>query len=143
MGDDDEYCEDDINTNDLDDEALNAFILQLLQAKRQSIQKRREGKVIPSVKKFLKLSFDEKSKSENLTPFVIKNLSHICELMITETIPIKIGRGDKSVIRHILDKETPQQDIKFTFAEDIRVQCYIREAVKHLESVQQETQKNG
>jgi hypothetical protein len=142
---DDEYCENnnDEDNNELDDEALNAFILQLLEAKRISIKKRREGKVLPSVKKFLKLSFDQKSKRENLTPLVIKNLLHICDLMITEKIPIKISHSDKSVIRHILDKDTAEQDIKFTFAEDICIQCCIREAVKHLDSIQQEEQKNG
>ena len=120
--DDDEYEE---NSNELDDEALNAFLMQLFKAKRINIKKQREGKVLPSVKKYLKFNFEEKGKCKNLTPFVIKNLLNICDLMMTGKIPVHISHGDKGVIEHILDKDTLQEDIKFMLVGDFRIHGYI------------------
>ena len=76
--DDDEGVEE--NNNELDEEAINSFILQLFQLKKNNLLKKRESKLIPSVNKYLKLDFVE--KGEKITPFDTKNLLHICELIL-------------------------------------------------------------
>ena len=127
------------NNNELDEEAINSFITQLFELKRNNLKKKREGKVIPSVKKYLKLDFE--GKGENLTPFVTKNLLHICELILSDKIHVDVSHSDRGVIEHIVDKDTPMKDIKFTLVEDFRIHSYIRKAVKQLEEIQQQEQR--
>ncbi|CAB4006574.1 Hypothetical predicted protein [Paramuricea clavata] len=119
-----EGCEE--NTNELDEEAINVFILQLFQLKKQNLLKKKESKLIPSVNKFLKLDFEQ--KGEQITPTVTKNLLHICELILTNKIDVTVSPGDQEVLEYIVDKDTLVKDIKFTFVEDFRIQGYIRKA---------------
>jgi hypothetical protein len=84
----------------------------------------------------LKLDFEE--KGEKLTPFVTKNLLHICELILSDKIHVDVSPGDRGVIEYIVDKNTPMKDIKFTLVEDFRIHGYIRKAVKKLEEIQRQ-----
>ena len=136
---DDDDDEGEKNTNELDEEAINAFIVQLFQLKKNTLLKKKESKLIPSVNKFLKLDFEQ--KGEQITHTVTKKLLHICDLILTKKININVSEGDREVLEYIVDKDTPMKDIKFTFVEDFRIQGCIRKAVRQLEEIKKEHKK--
>ncbi|CAB3987890.1 Hypothetical predicted protein [Paramuricea clavata] len=136
IGYDDDDDNDDENItgeNTLDEEALNSFIAQLFDLKKKNVQKKRESRLIPSINRFLNYDIDE--KGNNLTPQIVKNLLHVCDLIYHNKIEVKTHPSDLEVLEYILDKDTPQKDVKFTLVEDFRIHAHIRKAVKILESV--------
>lgn len=74
----------DENDNVLDQEAMTSFIQQLFTLQKKNLQKKRESRLIPSLNKFLKYDIDE--KGSNITPQMVSNLLHICELIYTNKI---------------------------------------------------------
>jgi hypothetical protein len=87
------------------------------------------------------LKYDFEEKRQNLTPFVTKNVLHVCELILADKIHLDVSPGDRAVMEYIVDKDTPKKDIKFTLVEDFRIQGYIRKAVKKLTEIQYQEQK--
>ncbi|CAB3977068.1 Hypothetical predicted protein [Paramuricea clavata] len=128
--------------NELDEEAINSFILQLFQLKK-NLMKKRENRIIPSVNKYLKLDFEE--KGEQLTPTVTRNLLHICELILADKIHIDVSPGDREVMEYIVDKDCPTKDKRFTLVEDFCIHRYICKAVKKLDEIQclEQQKQNG
>ena len=141
VGYDAEDIADDENENTLDQEAITTFIQQLFTLQKKNIQKKRESRLIPSLNKFLRYDIDE--KGANITPQMVTNLLHVCELIYTNKIDVKTHPSDLEVMEYILDKDTLQKDIKFTLVEDFHIHAYIRKAVKILEGLRKKEINGG
>ncbi|CAB3995257.1 Hypothetical predicted protein [Paramuricea clavata] len=64
----------------IDDETCRVFLQQLLEARQLSAAERKQNAFIPSTKKFLNLSFEERTK--RLTITVTRNLLYLCENIV-------------------------------------------------------------
>ncbi|CAB4015977.1 Hypothetical predicted protein [Paramuricea clavata] len=78
---------DDDDDGGLDDETYRVFLHQLIEARKSSAAKRKQGQFIPATKKYLNSGFGQRSKL--LTPNLIKNLLYLCENIINGKITVE------------------------------------------------------
>ena len=140
--DDDDDDDDDANPEGLDEQTIRTFLEQLIHLQNQTILKKKENRLIPSVNNFLKLDLEQ--KGEQISPSITRHLLHICDLIVRKKIDIDVDTGDRNVMEYITTKDCPSKDIRFTFVEDMRIHGYIRKAVQQLQAIKKEhSKKNG
>ncbi|CAB4013524.1 Hypothetical predicted protein [Paramuricea clavata] len=63
--------EEDTDTAGLDEQTIQSFLKQLIQLQNQTIIKKKESRLIPSISNFMKLDLDK--KSERITPTITRH----------------------------------------------------------------------
>ena len=131
--------DDDANPEGLDEQTIRTFLEQLIHLQNQTILKKKENRLIPSVNHFFKLDLEQ--KGEQISPSITRHLLHICDLIVRKKIDIDVDTGDRNVMEYIATKDCPAKDIRFTFVEDMHIHGYIRKAVQQLQAIKKSIRK--
>ncbi|CAB3995177.1 Hypothetical predicted protein [Paramuricea clavata] len=127
--------------DDENDQVMQGFFKQMLYLQEQIEKKKKENRLLPCVSNFMKLDFDE--RSQQISPTITRHLLHVCRLINHNKLDIKIDHGDRVVLEHIIGKDCPKKDIKFTLVEDLRILGHIRKAVRQLELIKKTHKKEN
>jgi hypothetical protein len=82
-----------LNDNEGEEETFKTILKELINLKTSEAKKRKESQFIPSTKKYLKSSFEE--KVAQITPNVINNLTYLCDNIVSGKIPLDISHAEK------------------------------------------------
>ncbi|CAB3985826.1 Hypothetical predicted protein [Paramuricea clavata] len=118
--------------SDVEGEMYRDLLQQIIEAKRISNAKCKQNAFVPSTKKYLNSSFEERTK--RLTPAVTKNLLYLCQQIVNKKILVEnISRADMGLMHYIVDKTTSKMDVHLHLLEDWRLHFYLREALDNVE----------
>ena len=131
-GDDDNDDEDDCA--DADQEIYRTFFEQLIAAKKKSVQEARDARFIPSTRRYLQASFEERAKL--LTPTMTQNLLHLMQNIVSGQITMTVNDVELEMMSGILDKNTTKNEIRLHLLEDRRIHIYLLRALKVVQNSQ-------
>jgi hypothetical protein len=78
-----------------EEETFKTILKELINLKKSEAKKRKQSQFIPSTKKYLKSSFEE--KVARITPNVINNLTYLCDNTVSGKILLDISRAEKVI----------------------------------------------
>ena len=129
--DDDDYADNNENDEDrvdADNEIYRAFLEQLIEAKKKSVQEARDARFIPSTRRYLSASFEERVKM--LTPPMTKNLMYLMQNIVSGQITLPVNDVELEMMGGLLDKNTSKNEIRLHLLEDRRIHIYLLRALK-------------
>ena len=136
-GDDDDDCADnDVEDDcaDADQEIYRTFFEQLIQAKKKSVQEARDARFIPSTRRYLQASLEDRVKL--LTPVMIQNLLFLMQNIVSGQITMTVNDVELEMMDGILDKNTTKNEIRLHLLEDRGIHIYLLRALKLVQNSQ-------
>ncbi len=133
---DESMCENsssDADDEDDNDEIVKQLLKQLLTVNKIKKQEnaKKDKRFIPSVKKFLK--YDMQTKSEKLTPRIIKHLTYLAKMILNNKISVDTDHSDRRLLTHLATGKIAEKDKKVLLIEDYRLHSCFKDAVKVIE----------
>ena len=132
--DDDDDNDDENDRADADDEIYRTFLEQLIAAKKKSVEETRNARFIPSTRRYLQASFEERNKI--LTPQMTKNLLYLMQNIVSGQITMTVNDVELEIMSGILDKNTSKNEIRLHLLEDRRLHIYLLRALKLVQDSQ-------
>ena len=132
--DNDENDNDENDRVDADNEIYRTFLEQLIAAKKKSVQETRDARFIPSTRRYLQASFEERNKI--LTPQMTKNLLYLMQTIVSGQITMTVNDVELEIMSEILDKNTSKNEIRLHLLEDRRLHIYLLRALKVVQESQ-------
>ena len=128
--DDDDNDDDENDRVDADDEIYRTFLEQLIAAKKKSVEETRNARFIPSTRRYLQASFEERNKI--LTPQMTKNLLYLMQNIVSGQITMAVNDVELEIMSGILSKN----EIRLHLLEDRRLHIYLLRALKLVQDSQ-------
>ena len=135
-GDDDDCADNDVEDDcaDADQEIYRTFFEQLIAAKKKSVQEARDARFIPSTRRYLQASLEDRAKL--LTPVMIQNLLFLMQNIVSGQITMTVNDVELEMMDGILDKNTTKNEIRLHLLEDRRIHIYLLRALKLVQNSQ-------
>jgi hypothetical protein len=119
---------------DADQEIYRTFFEQLIAAKKKSVQEARDARFIPSTRRYLQASFEDRAKL--LTPVMIQHLLYLMQNIVSGQIVMNVNDVELEMMAGILDKNTTKNEIRLHLLEDRRIHIYLLRALKLVQDSQ-------
>jgi hypothetical protein len=107
---------------------------QLIAAKKKSVEETRNARFIPSTRRYLQASFEERNKI--LTLQMTKNLLYLMQNIVSGQITMDVNDVELEIMSGILDKNTSKNEIRLHLLEDRRLHIYLLRALKLVQDSQ-------